>query len=123
VILGLVANGNVPYLFAEGGYNQRLDAITDPDIPKGTTIWMFDQTDMKQAKKKLGGWACFGGNVPVSMLKAGTPEQVRDYVKRLIDDVAQDGGFILSTGAVLDDARPENLHALIDTGKQYGVYR
>jgi uroporphyrinogen-III decarboxylase len=78
---------------------------------------------MKQAKKKLGGRACFGGNVPVSMLKAGTPEQVRDYVKRLIDDVAQDGGFILSTGAVLDDAKPENLHALIDTGKQYGVYR
>ncbi len=40
-----------------------------------------------------------------------------------LDDVAQDGGFILSTGAVLDDAKPENLHALIDTGKQYGVYR
>jgi len=123
VILGLVANGNVPYLFAEGGYNQRLDVIIDPDIPKGTTIWMFDQTDMKEAKKKLGGWACFGGNVPVSMLKAGTPEQVKEYVKRLIDDVAGDGGFILSTGAVLDDAKPENLHALIDTGKTYGVYR
>ncbi len=122
VILGLIANGNVPYLFAEGGYNQRLDAITDPDIPKGTTIWMFDQTDMKEAKKKLGGWACFGGNVPVSMLKAGTPEQVKDYVKRLIDEVAQDGGFILSTGAVLDDAKPENLHAMIDTGKEYGIY-
>jgi uroporphyrinogen-III decarboxylase len=122
VILGLVANGNVPYLFVEGGYNQRLDIVADPDIPKGTTIWMFDQTDMKEDKKRFSGWACFGGNVPVSMLKAGTPEQVKDYVKRLIDDVAGDGGFILSTGAVLDDAKAENLHALIDTGKEYGVY-
>jgi len=123
VILGLVNAGLVPYLFAEGGYNQRLDLITDPDIPKGTTIWMFDQTDMKEVKKRLGGWACFGGNVPVSLLKAGTVEDVKTYVKRLIDDVAQDGGFILSTGAVLDDAKPENLHALIETGKEYGVYR
>ncbi|MBN1889920.1 MAG: hypothetical protein JW850_18135 [Thermoflexales bacterium] len=120
VILGLVANGNVPYLFAEGGYNQRLDVINDPDIPKGSVIWMFDQTDMKEVKKHLGGRACFGGNVPVSMLKVGTPQQVIDYVKRLIDDVAGDGGFILSTGAVLDDAEAENLHALIDTGKDYG---
>jgi hypothetical protein len=122
VVLGLIDEGVVPYLFVEGGYNQRLDIITDPDIPKGTTIWIFDQTDMKEVKKRFGGWACFGGNVPVSLLKAGTPEDVRTYVKRLIDDVAQDGGFILSTGAVLDDAEPENLHALIETGKEYGVY-
>jgi uroporphyrinogen-III decarboxylase len=123
VILGLIDNGLVPYLFAEGGYNQRLDVVADPDIPAGSTIWMFDQTDMKEVYKRFKGWACFGGNVPVSMLKAGTPAGVEDYVKRLIDDVACDGGFILSTGAVLDDAQPENLHALIDTGKQYGVYR
>ncbi len=42
-------------------------------------------------------------------------------LKRLIDDVAQDGGFALSTGAVLDDARPENLHAMTDTAREYGV--
>ena len=123
VVLGLIDEGLVPYLFVEGGYNQRLDIVADPDIPKGTTIWIFDQSDMQAVKKRFSGWACFGGNVPVSMLKAGTPEDVKTYVKRLIDDVAQDGGFILSTGAVLDDAVPENLHAMIDTGKEYGVYR
>jgi len=122
VILGLVEEGVVPYLFVEGGYNDRLDIITDPDIPAGTTIWIFDQTDMKEVKKRFTGWACFGGNVPVSLLKTGTPERVADYVKALIDDVAGDGGFILSTGAVLDDALPENLHALIETGKEYGRY-
>jgi hypothetical protein len=123
VILGLVDEGLVPYLFVEGGYNQRLDIITDPDIPAGTTMWMFDQTDMKEVYKRFKGWSCFGGNVPVSMLKAGTPADVENYVKRLIDDVAGDGGFILSTGAVLDDAQAENLHALIETGKKYGVYK
>jgi hypothetical protein len=36
--------------------------------------------------------------------------------------VAQDGGYILANGAVLDNATPKNLHAFIDTGKAYGVY-
>ncbi len=74
-------------------------------------------------KKRFKGWACFGGNVPVSMLKAGTSTNVENYVKRLIDDVAGDGGFILSNSAMLDDAQPKNLHAMIDTGKKYGVYK
>lgn len=122
VILGLIGEGIVPYVFAEGGYNQRLDVITDPDIPAGKMIWMFDQTDMKEVKKRFTGWTCFGGNVPVSLLKTATPEEIKEHVKRLIDDVAGNGGYILSTGAVLDDAQAENLHALIEAGKQYGRY-
>jgi hypothetical protein len=121
VILGLIEEGLIPYLFVEGGYNQRLDIIADPDIPAGSTIWMFDQTDLREVKKRFQGWACFGGNVPSSLLKAAKPEEVRDHVKRLIDDVGRDGGYILATGAVIDDAEPENLHALIDTGKEYGA--
>ncbi len=122
-ILGIVAEGVVPMMFVEGGYNSRLDIIADPDIPKGTTLWMFDKTDLKAVKKRFGGWACFGGNVPVSLLATGTPKQVEEYVRRLIDEVAPDGGFILSTGAVVDDARPENLRAMIETGRAYGVYQ
>ena len=69
VIVGLVNEGCVPFLFVEGGYNQRLDVIAgDPDIPAGTTFWIFDKTDMREVKKRFGGWACFGGNVPASML-------------------------------------------------------
>jgi hypothetical protein len=121
-ILGLVNEGLVPFLFVEGGYNQRLDIITDPDIPAGCTYWAFDQTDMLSVKKKLGGWAAFGGNVPNSILHVGTVATVTDYVKRLIDTVGVDGGYALATGAVLDEAKPENVHAMFDTCKQYGNY-
>jgi hypothetical protein len=58
----------------------------DTGIPAGKTIWMFGQTDMREVKKTFGPWACFGDNVPVSLLKAGTPQEVRDYVKRLIGE-------------------------------------
>ena len=45
---------------------------------------------------------------------------MENYVKKLIGEVAQDGGFMLSTGAVIDDAEPENMHAMIEAGKKYG---
>jgi len=121
-ILGLVEQGLVPYHLVEGGYNERLDIIRDPDIPAGTTYWSFDQTDMKAAKEALGGWACIAGNVPSSMLHSGTPEQVEDTVKELIDTVGQDGGYAVSNGAVLEHAEAENLRAMVETCKSYGVY-
>ena len=123
VILGLIDEGLIPYLFVEGAYNKRLDTIVDSDIPSGRTIWMFDQTDLREVKKRFTGWACFGGNVPSSLLIAGKPEEVKAHVQRLIDDVGQDGGYILSTGATVDSAVAANLHAMIDTCKEYGVYR
>ncbi len=119
VILGLIEEGLVPLVFAEGGYNQRLEFLADPDIPEGKMLWFFDATDMEKVKETLHGKTCFAGNVPVSLFKAGTPEQIDDYVKNLIDKVGQDGGFILSNGAVLDDAHAENLKAMFEAGKKY----
>jgi hypothetical protein len=121
VLLGLIEQGVVPLVFAEGAYNERLEAIHDPEIPAGRMIWMFDATDMREARKHLGGYQCFGGNVPGSLLTMGTPDRVDAYVKALIADVAGDGGFILGSGIVLDEADPACLKALIDAGRRYGA--
>jgi hypothetical protein len=121
VILGMIQEGLVPILFAEGSYDKRLDIVADPDIPAGKTLWTFDRTDLREVKKRFAGWACIGGNVPASMLMSAGPEDVKTHVQRLIDDVGRDGGYILSTSAPMYDAKPENLHALIETGKKYGV--
>jgi hypothetical protein len=121
VVLGLVQEGLVPLLFAEGGYNQRLRVIADPEIPAGRTIWLFDATDMVAARRALEGRACIGGNVPGTLLDLGTPGEVEDYVVRLIDDVAGDGGFILSTGTTIDEAKPENVAALCAAGLEHGA--
>ena len=77
VLLGLIEQGIVPLCFAEGGYNERLEAIHDPEIPAGRMIWMFDATDMNEAKRHLGGYQCFGGNVPGALLTTGEPEADR----------------------------------------------
>ncbi len=121
VLLGLTAEGLVPLVFVEGSYNQRLDFLADPDLPQGRIVWMFDQTDMVKVKEVLGGGACFAGNVPVALLKAGTPSEVHAYVRDLIEKVGQDGGFILTTGGVVDEAEPDNFRAMIEAGKEYGA--
>ncbi len=120
VILGLIEEGCVPFLFAEGGYNSRLELITD--LPKGKTLWMFDYTDMARAKDTIGKVACIMGNVPISLLQTGSVEDVVAASRKLIDVAAPGGGFILSNGAVMDEAKPENLRAMIQVAKEHGAY-
>lgn len=120
VMLGLIEEGCMPFLFAEGRYGSRLEAIMD--LPKGKTIWLFDQTDMAKAKKTIGQVACIEGNVPLSLLHAGTADDTAAYVKNLIDVCGEGGGYILDVGAVADSGKEENLHAMVNTAREYGVY-
>ncbi|MHB8867330.1 MAG: uroporphyrinogen decarboxylase family protein [Thermoleophilia bacterium] len=120
VLLGLIDHGFVPWLFAEGGYNSRLEVLTE--LPKGTTVWMFDKTDMARAKDVLGGTACIQGNVPLSLMHMGTPDEVTAYCRELIGTAGVDGGFILDVGANMESPKEENVRAMIQAAKQYGVY-
>ena len=121
VLLGLIDEGIVPFLFAEGRYGSRLDIISE--LPKGKTVWLFDQTDMEKAKQTIGQVACIQGNMPLSLIHAGTAQEVADYTRHLIDVAGKGGGYILDIGAVADDGKVENLHAMIKTAKEYGVYK
>jgi hypothetical protein len=58
--------------------------------------------------------------VPGAVLSIGSAAQVDEYVRGLLADVAADGGFILSTGVVADDAKPENFAAMMEAGRRYG---
>jgi hypothetical protein len=121
VIVGLIEGGCIPLPAAEGGYNTRLQVIKD--LPKGKTLWMFDETDIIKAKAIVGDTLCILGNVPSSMLIVGTSQDVKDYCKKLIDTVGKDGGYIMGNGAFFDEAKPENVKAMLDFTKEYGVYK
>jgi uroporphyrinogen-III decarboxylase len=119
VMQGLVEQGIVPVMFAQGGYNKRLEVIADPELPAGSVLWMFDQTDMAAAKRALGGRACIAGNVSSALLALDTAQEVERYVTNLLDECATDGGFFLRNGAALDDAKADNLKAMIETGRNW----
>ncbi|HEY55564.1 MAG TPA: uroporphyrinogen decarboxylase [Dehalococcoidia bacterium] len=122
VMLGLIDEGVVPMPAAEGHWTTRMEVMSD--LPKGKTLWMIDQSDMAKTKKTLGKVACLFGNVPSDLLTIGTPQQVKDYVKNLIDTCAPGGGYVVSNGAFFDQAKAENVHAMVDTAMEYGkVYK
>jgi uroporphyrinogen-III decarboxylase len=121
VMVGLIEGGCIPFPALEGHWNSRLEVIQD--IPRGKTMWMVDRTDMTKAKETLGKNACLIGNVSSSMLKLATPQDVRDYAKKLIDTAGKGGGFIMCNGAFFDEAKPENIKAMVDFTREYGVYR
>jgi uroporphyrinogen-III decarboxylase len=120
VILGLIEDGAVPLLFAEGRYDNRLDIIKD--LPRGKVVWHFDRTDMFEAKKILGDVACISGNVPASLLITSTPKEVKEYCRKLIEVCGEGGGFILTGGASIDKGDPNNLHAMTEAVMEYGIY-
>ncbi len=121
VMLGLIANGCIPFPALEGHWESRLDVIQD--VPRAKTAWMVDQSDMVKVKQTLGQNACLIGNVSSSMLKLGSPQDVRDYAKMLIDTAGKGGGFIMSNGAFFDEARAENVKAMVEFTREYGVYK
>lgn len=121
VINGLVEEGFMPVLFAEGRYESRLETIA-ADLPPGKTIWHFDRTDMGRAKETIGKVAAIQGNVPLSLLQMGTPEEVTEYCRTLIEVAAPGGGFLIDAGAVIHQANDDNLRAMIQAAKTYGVY-
>lgn len=121
IINDLVANGATPCIYWEGYYDTRLEYLAK--LPKGKILGMFQRTDLFKAKEILGDTMCIAGDMPLSLLQTGTPEQVRAYAKKLIDVVGKDGGFIMSSGGVMDEAEPELVKVWKDFTNDYGVYR
>lgn len=107
--------------YAEGNWTPYLEKIAE--LPEKSIIFHVDMTDMAEAKAVLGKKFCISGNVPNSLLAFGTPEEVKKYVKDLLDKYAGDGGFILDSAAVIEsDAEVANIQAMIEAGREYGIY-
>jgi hypothetical protein len=61
--------------------------------------------------------------VPNVLLSYGTPAEVRGHCRKIIDEVARDGGYIMDASAIMqNDTDPDNLRALTEVTREYGVY-
>jgi hypothetical protein len=119
VLLALIDAGWTPCPFFEGTYDQRLEYLCE--LPRGKVLCHFAKTDPAKAKAILGGHLCFMIDVPGFLLQAGSVSEVEDYCRNLINTCGKDGGFIM-TATALDEAKPENVKAMMDITKSYGRY-
>jgi uroporphyrinogen-III decarboxylase len=122
LMLALIDEGLLPMPFLEGDYTPRLQYLAE--LPPGKVLGHFDVIDLKKAKEIIGNVMCFWGNVPAQILVTGTPQQVKDHCKLLIDTFGDTGGLILdgAVDGVPPESKPENVEAMMETALQYGVY-
>jgi uroporphyrinogen-III decarboxylase len=114
-------HGHQTMFYAEGKWGAHLDTFTE--LPDRSILFHVDRDDVFVARKKLGHKFALSGGIPNVLLSYGKPGEVRDFCKRVIDEVAVDGGYILDAGAIMqDDTSIENLRVLTETAREYGVY-
>jgi uroporphyrinogen decarboxylase len=80
--------------------------------------------DLKEVKRRFGKRLCLKGNINTTefMLRA-TPHQIEEKCKKLIDNAADGGGFILSTGDQCGRDTPDaNIFKMVEVAKTYGKY-
>ena len=118
----IVEAGMTPIVLCEGAYNTRLETLTD--VPKGKVLYVFEDVDFKKAKDILGGTACIAGGMPTQLLmkQVGTKQAVEDQVKKMMDDCAGGGGFIMSNSIAIENVEHELMETWKESIDKYGRY-
>lgn len=80
--------------------------------------------DLKELKREYGDKIVLKGNLHTTQtMLMGSVEDVKAASRKAIDDAAEGGRFILSTGDQCGrDTPDENLFAMVETARTYGQY-
>ncbi|MEM1539251.1 MAG: uroporphyrinogen decarboxylase family protein [Candidatus Bathyarchaeia archaeon] len=106
----------------EGRHDAHLEKLLE--LPKGWGIGLFEKTDIRKAKKLLEGHTCVMGGIPPTLLLNATPQQIEEYIRKLLEDTMEGGGLILaSSTAIPAETPPENVKAVIKAVEKYGTSR
>ncbi|MRS04563.1 hypothetical protein EG832_15305 [bacterium] len=81
-------------------------------------------SDLEALKQRYNKRIVFCGAIDTQkILPYGTPEQVRQEVKRVINILGKDGGYMLATvHTVMNEVPPENILAMVDAVEEFGKY-
>jgi uroporphyrinogen decarboxylase len=80
--------------------------------------------NLEELKKRYGKQLCFCGAIDTQhFLPLGSPEEVRQEVKRVIDILGPGGGYMLApVHTIMDEVPPENILAMVDAVEEFGHY-
>jgi len=81
-------------------------------------------SNLEELKRQFGKDLVFCGAIDTHrILPFGTPDEVRAEVKRIVEVLGQEGGYMLSSvHTILPDVPPENILAMVDAALEFGGY-
>jgi uroporphyrinogen decarboxylase len=99
-----------------------VDTGIDALNPVQVTARDMDPTVLK---REFGDRLTFWGGIATqTVLSQGTTEEVREEVRRRIEEMAPGGGYVLaSVHNIQDDVPPENVVAMLEAAREFGRYR
>ena len=114
-------NGHQTLFYAEGRWKYHFDTFRE--LPDRSIVFHCDQDDIFEVHRALHDKFAISGGIPNMMLSWGTADEVRQFCRRVIKEVAADGGYIMDAGAIMqDDSKVENVQAMTDAAREYGRY-
>jgi len=80
--------------------------------------------DLKGLKERYGKNIVFCGAIDTQhILPSGTPEEVRQEVKRVINVLGAEGGYMVaSVHTIMNEVLPQNILAMVDAVEEFGYY-
>jgi uroporphyrinogen-III decarboxylase len=121
IIEELWGDGIQTLFYAEGKWDHHLESFAE--LPAQSIVYHMDQGNIFKTYRILGEKFCLSGGIPNTLLARGSLEDVRRQCKKVIDTVASNGGYIMDASAIIqNDAAVENIRAMTDFTREYGVY-
>ena len=86
-------------------------------------ISFSETTDLRLVKEMFIHKKCVVGNIDPVMIGQATTDRVETEGKNIIDDAAGGGGFIFTPGCSIPLNTPlQNIEAMINSARKYGIY-
>lgn len=118
-VVEVAHEGGLPYVLHICG---KTDVILDDMVTSGADGLELDyKTDVTKARQALDNRCTFFGNIdPSGVLTLGTPAQVEQATRALLDVFADTPRFVLNAGCAIPAHAPsENIKAMIRTARNF----
>ena len=121
VIEELWKNGRQTLFYAEGNWDPHIERFSE--LPEKSIVYHADRGNIFHTKRVLGDKFCLSGGIPNILLSYGTPEELISHCKRIVEEVAVDGGYIADASAIMqNDTNERNLRIMTDYMREHGAY-
>jgi uroporphyrinogen decarboxylase len=108
---------------SDGVITTLLDDLIEIGVDVIHPLEPLPGVDFPEIKQRYGQRVTFLGAIDISHALPGSREDVINEVRTRIQQLAQGGGYILApSNHIQADVSPQNVAALYDAGRVYGVY-
>ena len=100
---------------------ERLNEIADTFNNSLRVYGVADNRDVR--RQAFGDKFCLSGGIPNTLLSFGKKDDVAAFCRKVIDEVARDGGYLMDASAIMqNDTKVENFMEMMRVCREYGVY-